>query len=664
MSQPSYRLGTLPKKNRLKRRYYQSMAILLLISSFISLFLIFLFCSTEKEGLRSSFIKTCLLHGLIIAVSTEMLSAVAAFHINFIIGLWASIFFISAFVLLYIIKTQPGRHQDCLSSLYHLSKKYQSLDAIDRICIITLGAILSITLVSALFSPPNNLDSMSYHMPRVMHWIQNASISHYPTNNVRQISFPPGAEYAVAQMMLLSGNDYFSNIIQWISFLGCILGVSLIAANFTDRKGQILSALFCATIPMAILQSGTTQTDLVVAFLLVSCAYFIFRSKFYSWVDLAWISLSFGLAILTKPTSYFFGFPLGLMLIFRYAFALNQRQKFSSVIPKTIVLICCIGISSIFLSIPSYYRNFNTFGNYLGPDSGTRSSLIGLKPMVSNLTRNIALNLPLPDYWRWVEKVHETILGLDVDDERTTFKGNMFSKCPEWLFLLPDEDFAGNPLHLLLIVFTTGAIILRRSIKQDQNMNGLILIILTVTSGVFIYNLLIKWQIWGNRLHLPAIILMAPIAGSVMARSRRSLMVLLVLVFLFQGAVYSLFAIRHPLISLKGLGSPIFNSDSIFQTSRENLYFNGNFEYMLKPIQEMKQKIENEKCRAIGITLARPEFEYAVWTVLNNGTHDKIKIKHVDVDNESKKLSQEFSDESMCAVADVEMKKIKYKRYQ
>ena len=187
-----------------------------------------------------------------------------------------------------------GSFTNQFTSIY---TKIKSLDAIDRICLATVGAILGITLTTALISPPNNMDSMSYHMPRVMHWIQNASISHYPTNTVRQISFPPGAGYAVAHVVLLSGNDYFANVIQWMSFLGCILGVSLIAADFTSRKGQIMSALFCATLPMAILQSGTMQTDLLVAYWLVCCAYFIFRSRRYSGMDLVWISLAFSLAI-------------------------------------------------------------------------------------------------------------------------------------------------------------------------------------------------------------------------------------------------------------------------------------------------------------------------------------------------------------------------------
>lgn len=636
------------------------MAVLLCISTFLFTFLIFSLQSTGNEGLRSAFIKTSLVLGLVIAVSTELLSAFAVFQFNFVLGLWVAICAITATGALYLLKAKRKPDHPIVTFFINLRAKYKTLDAIERICLFVVGAILAMTLTTALISPPNTMDSMSYHMPRVMHWIQNTSISHYPTNDVRQISFQPGAGYAIAHLVILTGNDYFANIVQWLSFFGCVLGTSLITANFSSRKGQIIAALFCATIPMAILQSATTQTDLTAAFWLVCSAFFIFRTKRYSWIDMTWVSLSFGLAILTKPTAYFFGFPFGILLTLRYAQSLMKGRTFSVVGIKVLIMVCCVAAGSILLSSPCYWRNYNTFGNFIGPDGGTRNAVVGLKPFVSNLTRNIALNLPLPYYWRWVETVHTTILDLDVDDERTTFEGNSFSRCPEWVFLLPDEDFAGNPMHLLLLVLTSGTILVRRFVRKDPNLNGLLILLCIVLGGVFILNLLIKWQIWGNRLHLAAYILLSPVAASVIAQSRRPLLVILVGVLLFQGAVYSLFAIRHPLISLQRFKSPIFKSESIFQASRENLYFNGNFEYMKRPLQELNKKVWSDDCKAIGITLSRPEFEYPVWAVLNNGRHDKVKIKHLGVENRSKILAQEFSDNDMCAKAVIEMTKINY----
>ena len=48
---------------------------------------------------------------------------------------------------------------------------------------------------AGLWAYPNNWDSMTYHLTRVEHWMQRQTVIHYATNNVRQVSQPPLAEY-------------------------------------------------------------------------------------------------------------------------------------------------------------------------------------------------------------------------------------------------------------------------------------------------------------------------------------------------------------------------------------------------------------------------------------------------------------------------------------
>src|SRR5262249_24070367 len=45
----------------------------------------------------------------------------------------------------------------------------------------------------AATTPTTNWDSMSYHLPRALHWIQQQSVEHFPTENTRQIEFGPWA---------------------------------------------------------------------------------------------------------------------------------------------------------------------------------------------------------------------------------------------------------------------------------------------------------------------------------------------------------------------------------------------------------------------------------------------------------------------------------------
>ena len=132
------------------------------------------------------------------------------------------------------------------------------------------------TFLTALIYPPNTPDSMSYHMPRVMHWIQNQNVDFYPTSTTRQLYVSPFSEYVILHLQLIVNGDRLANLVQWFSMFGSLIGVSLIARELGgNTKSQIFSALFCATIPMGILQSTSTQTDYVVSFWIVILVYFL-----------------------------------------------------------------------------------------------------------------------------------------------------------------------------------------------------------------------------------------------------------------------------------------------------------------------------------------------------------------------------------------------------
>nr|HMQ53428.1 4-amino-4-deoxy-L-arabinose transferase [Anaerolineae bacterium] len=141
------------------------------------------------------------------------------------------------------------------------------------------GLVLLLVTVSgglALFSAPNNWDSMTYHLSRVMHWHQNQTVAHYSTHELRQLYQNPWAEFAILHFQLLAGTDRWANLVQWLAYVGSLVGVSFIAGQFgAQATGRYLTALIAATVPMAVLQAVTTQNDLVLSFWLVCLVSFI-----------------------------------------------------------------------------------------------------------------------------------------------------------------------------------------------------------------------------------------------------------------------------------------------------------------------------------------------------------------------------------------------------
>src|SRR5215831_5656631 len=139
--------------------------------------------------------------------------------------------------------------------------------------ILTLGGL-------AIILPTTNWDSMTYHMARVMHWVQDQSVAHYPTTNGRQLESGPWAEFGMATLYLLQGNDQCVNLIQWCSMLCSVIAASLVAQQllpgWTAAASRTMSAqpgektrlriaamtsLLVATLPIGVLEALTTQND-------------------------------------------------------------------------------------------------------------------------------------------------------------------------------------------------------------------------------------------------------------------------------------------------------------------------------------------------------------------------------------------------------------------
>src|SRR4029077_20443419 len=80
-----------------------------------------------------------------------------------------------------------------------------------------------------------------------------------------------------------------------------------------SRRGVAMARLAAVTLPIGILESSSTQNDLVVTFFLLCMA-----ERLLAWrvsrssTDAAFFAMAAGLALAAKGTAYLIGFPLGL----------------------------------------------------------------------------------------------------------------------------------------------------------------------------------------------------------------------------------------------------------------------------------------------------------------------------------------------------------------
>jgi 4-amino-4-deoxy-L-arabinose transferase-like glycosyltransferase len=599
------------------------MPAILPIGALIALFLVF-----RKFRLpdgRALVLLAALAWGLLLTAITELLSAVRWLEFWPVAGAWGIAL---ALLVATLVVGKAGR--DFLRPAPLLAR----LSAFDYVMLAYLLFVAVSTGVIAWVAAPNNWDSMTYHLSRVMHWMQNKSVAMYPTHILRQLHQNPWAEFAILQFQILSGDDRFANLVQWLSMLGSLVGVSLVAKELgASVRGQCFAAVICAAIPMGILQSTSTQTDYVVSFWLVCFVYFGMLLKGETGlVSALGAGASLGLAILTKATAYIFALPFLVWIGVAAVRARDARKARFIALALAIAFVTNLG---------HYARNFELYGNPLGPGKEGPALIYAnethsLASLSSNVLRNLTLHLGTP--WQKVnsrvqteiERAH-AFIGISASDPRTTWGGTEFHIVPITLH----EDNTGNPLHLILVFLSLVLLALRPPGKKD-----VVAYVSCLVFGFLLFCFYPKWQPWSSRLHLPLFVLWAPFIGLmfslVQPRRLASWAILLVIVASLQWIFYNS---TRPLVRGDSILATYRTNerDNIFSTSRTDRYF-ANQKALAEPYKEAARILSGLDCPNIGLDIGGDDWEYPLWVLLREQERKPFRLEHVNVDNVSAQL--------------------------
>lgn len=615
---------------------------MLTVLPLICLIVLFLICDSRNNNSRDSILSALIIGGVIVTAITEILSLFKLLKFEWLMVLWLliDVGLIAAYWQLYRKREKPAEENNKL--------KIENLFNLPLSSLILVGGvtlIVAIVGLVAIVAPPNHSDSMEYHMSRVVHWMQNANIAHYPTHTLFQLFQNPWSEFAITNFQILSGGDRFANLIQWGSMIGSIIGVSLIASQLGgNSRSQIFAAVFCATIPMGILQASSTNNDYVVALWLVCFAYFTLLTvkEGASFANTSRLAASLGLAILTKGTAYIYAFPFCIWL----AIWGITKLKWKVWQPIIVVLIIFLAIN-----LGHYTRNFTLFGSPLGVSEGETNKYLSLATFISGVTRNLALhadivrNLGLeniiPSTNGITEKIIKLIhglIGLDVSDPRLTSPKVSRFYVPG---LSTYEDTAGNPLHLLLIFGSCIFFIFNRRLRQQPY---IMTYWVAASASFFLFCFLFTWSPWRCRLHLPIFILLSVFVGVVLSKAlnyRISYSLAVILLLLSHSWIFH------------NDTRPIIGSNNIFNTPRIEQYFNTQ-QKLQKPYIEAVNIVKSQNCSTIGLILNKISFEYPLWVLFHQDQGNAI-IRHVNVTNKSARLAEQLPDSSFnpCAIINI-----------
>jgi hypothetical protein len=586
-------------------------------------------------NIRELFVFKALILGVLITISTEILSFFEILNSYSIKFFWGLIILLFIIINLYL--------KNFFFKTYHF-KKINILN----FQVIFIFIIFLLTFLNSIVYPPNTIDAMSYHMTRIMHWMQNNNVNIYPTNDFRQLVIGPLSEYFILHLYLFSNGDFLSNLVQWYAMVISCITVSLITKEFgCNYKLQIFSALFCATLPMGILQSSSTQTDYFATMWIIIMAYFIIKYINFNLPRYIFaFSISLGLGILTKGTVYIFALSfcvwIGINLL------TNNRKHF--------LYLFSIPLIVFILNVGQLNRNIILYNNPIGLSADNNvytNQIVNLPSFTSNLIRNLGLNLAVPNQEinikiaNAIHLVHD-YLNISSRDPNTTMTGSYF--IPFSLY----ESTASNTLHFIIFLLVVFFIFLKKKFLILEKYY-----LFSTIAGFILITLIMKWTPQHNRWLLSFFVLCAPIIGfSFFKLKSNKLINVLALGLSLYSIPYILFNKSRPLLSEVKFENKQLNFYKPFflKQDRQELYYIADKFFNSREISKIHSSIVKEikkaNCYKIGFDVfTYSHMEYPLWLSLKNNLDDNLQIFYINVKNKSAAYAMEVSNEELiCAI--------------
>lgn len=368
---------------------------------------------------------------------------------------------------------------------------------------IVAGLVVVCVLISGLGSPPNTTDAITYHLPRIEHWLQNQNVYFFPTNYLPQVCHAPGYAYLMLTFRVLAGTAQLSFLPQFASYLGTAVLVSLLAQAWgASRSGHAIAGALFIFLPIALTEASGTFNDLHLTFYVVLIVWLGLQACRNPTIGLGfWIGLAAGIALYMKSNAIFFLVPLLGWFIARNW----QNRPFWAVLGIALLLAATI-------NGPLWIRNQRGFGHPLGAPPELIATTAQVHPTIgsaySNTVRWYAAQLtwqgakPINKLnWAMVHALHAPF-GLSEDDPATTFEQLKYSN-----FNPTNEEYqVPNPLHFLLLL---GLLFYTVRHRKWAWLGYLI----AANLAVVFMGTMLMWQPWGTRFLITYYALCLPLLG-------------------------------------------------------------------------------------------------------------------------------------------------------
>ena len=589
-------------------------------------FLLVMAAAASRCGLRQGFVVATVVHTLCVVGATELLSAPAILRLPQVTAFWAVATILAAIWLWRLGDGHALRRRLRRASVRAAGRRLQ---------LAGVAVVLVAVFLIGVVSPPNNWESMTYRMMRVVMWMQQGSVEHYATPYLPQLYHSPLISWHALHLHLLAGGDRFANSVEWLGLVGCGVAASLIARELrAPFRAQVLAAVLATTLPVAVLQGSSTQGNVLAAYwLLCAALLFVQHLRRPAWWRLACCGAAVGFAVLAKPTMYVIGPPVALALGLYGAIACRRPKR------TALALVAVLALATT-TNLGHYARNWQVFGHPISPPGMNNhiNERFGVDVLAANLVRNSLLHWGLPS-----AKFNEALLAAAADllggipDLREATGGLPLARAGiQGRF---NEMHAANFLHYwLLAVSALGIALLRKRALPSTRAALSIYLFAGWLLAVVVFSGAMTWERWNTRYDIGLFMLGCPLTATFLAaalrtrkraqeRSTRAVAWL----FLLASCPYLLLKESAPVLKLD-FDYETLPAETIFAATRARAYFNHlSGEPYYVTYAALADAIAELQPEVVGIyrSYKRP-FDYPLYVLLKERLPD-VRVTYYDV---------------------------------
>jgi len=546
-------------------------------------------------------------------VGTELLSSLHALHRGAVTAWWvAYTVAVSAAILWY----RPSRRR---------SRRAGGRPAPSSIVAGSVaGAVAAYTFWLGATTAPNNSDALLYHLTSAATWATNGNVSPFATYFQAKLFYGRLDEYFLTNILVLDGNDHFAFMAEWLAFVVSALMVTGLARLLGGRRSAgLLGLLLAVTLPLGIMQSTDTQNDLFVASVVLACYYLaalLWRLRRPDPVLLVLIGITAGLGILTKTDAALALIPLAAAMVLM---AWRDRWEVPFALRWGAVAI----VAAFVLTLPLVARNLQTYHSLLGSGQTLEVTTANPQALALNGVRNLALNA---DTLRpaWNASILSALaevgrpLGIDRPSPATNF---VSWPAPGGT---PSEDGSGSLVAVVAIVMALFAL-LSRNVRRRLRMHELRPVIGAAITGLALSLVVLRWQPWGGRLQLEALLpSLAAAAAILTAVSKR-------LLFGISGVLIATSVLLLPSALFQNVSKPLVGSSGYLSLTRNEQMFRW-CEEAREPYTEAVDLATSVGQHQVGYVSSGEGSIYPIWALLSQAAHGApVDVPAVGIRNSS-----------------------------